>query len=220
MDRSRRNLRHELNKAFYRALEMPTVGPNSYGQLFEQARNVCLLKLPNDPAISYQGVDPIKSAFINAAAKVYFAMSQGDVAFAFYNSFYTEPAYDRRLNPAQASVVNFYHARLRIAGKKYKLATTFEEAFKEGVISVGSIEVLSHSGRRSLIDIPDLTQQALKIYEDNNQTPPENTVFLGCVTDHAIIKSITDMGIPLATREEVLARVLEQRYGPHQKPEV
>lgn len=218
MDRRRRNLKHELNRAFYRALEMPTVGPNSYGMLFEQARNICLLKLPNDPYVTYHGVEPIKAAFINAAAKVYFATSQGEVAFAFYNSFNTQTPHDKKLNPEQASVVNFYHARLRIAGKKHRLATTFQEAFKEGVTSVGSIEVISHTGRRSLIDIPDLTKGAVKAYEASKQTPPENTVFLGYVSDSAILKSITDMGIPLATREQVINRVIQQRYAKPETP--
>lgn len=216
MDRRRRNLRLELNKAFYRALDMPTVGPNSYGQLFEEAQNVCLLKLPNNPSVHYHGIDRVKSVFINAASKVYFGTLKGQITFAFYNSFYEEA--EKPISQAQSSIVSFYYARLRIAGKKHEVSSSFSEAFKHGVTSIGSIETIHFSGRRNILDVPNLTALAAPLYFQEKTTLPENTVFLGHVDDHTIIKSIKDMGISLASRDEVLDRVLAERYGVKQKP--
>lgn len=211
MDRRRRNLKHESNRAYQRALDMPTVGPNSYGILFEQAQNVCLLKLPNNPAVKYEGIDRVRTAFINAASKVYFSTIPGNIAFAFYDSFYLDTP--KPLNPEQSSIVSMYYARLRIAGKRHQIGTSFQEAFSAGVTSVGSIETMTFTGSRIILDIPDITPIVQPLYERNQQSMPGNTVFLGYVYDRAIIESVKGVGVHLYSKDEVVDRVTKERYG-------
>lgn len=209
MDRKQRNLRHEQNKAFYRAMAMPTVGPNSYSGLFEEAQIVCLLKLPNAESIIYNGAEQIRSAFINAAKDVYFKGSKDrSVSFAFFDSLSTEPA----VSPlsADGNKISFYKARLRIRGKKREISTSYRDAFGAGATRVGSVDVINIRGLRTQIEIPDLTEI---VSARSGIVIPENVSYLGQITKKDVINLIGDMGITLHSREEAVRRVVLDRYG-------
>ncbi len=211
MDRKRRNLRHEQNKAFYRAMAMPTVGPNSYAELFESAQVVCLLKLPNVEDVLYNGADQIRAAFVNAATDVYFKGPKDKaVNFAFFDSLSTEPA----ISPlgTNGNKISFYKARLRIRGKKREISTSYMEAFGAGATRVGSVDVVDIRGRRTQIEIPDLTDIVSAAF---GIQVPENVSYLGMIAKKDIINLIGDMGVSLHSREEAVRRAVQERYGPN-----
>lgn len=210
MDRKRRNLRHEQNRAFYRALAMPTVGPNSYSELFESAQTVCLLKLPNTENITYYGAEQIRAAFINAAKDFYFKGPKDKaVSFAFFDSLNTEET--TAPLSANNNKICFYKARLRIRGKKHEISTSYRDAFGAGAIRVGSIDVVNIRGLRTQIEIPDLTEIVSAAFK---LEIPENVAYLGQIRKKDIIDLIGDMGVSLLSREEAVRKAIQERYGP------
>ncbi len=192
-------------------MAMPTVGPNSYAELFESAQVVCLLKLPNVEEIIYNGAEQIRAAFVNAAKDVYFKGSTDKaVNFAFFDSLNTEPA----ISPLSttSNKISFYKARLRIRGKKREISTSYMDAFGAGATRVGSVDVIDIRGRRTQIEIPDLTEIVSTAF---GIKVPDNVSYLGLIAKKDIIGLIDDMGVTLRSREEAVLRVLQERYGPN-----
>lgn len=190
-------------------MAMPTVGPNSYAELFESAQVVCLLKLPNVEEIIYNGAEQIRAAFINAAKDVYFKGSTDKtVNFAFFDSLSTEPA----VSPLGTSgnKISFYKARLRIRGKKREISTSYMDAFGAGATKVGSVDVVDIRGRRTQIEIPDLTEIVSAAF---GIKVPDNVSYLGLIAKKDIINLIGDMGVTLRSREEAVRKAIENRYG-------
>lgn len=192
-------------------MAMPTVGPNSYAELFERAQIVCLLKLPNIKDVLYNGADQIRSAFINAATDVYFKGPRDKaVRFAFFDSLSTEsPALPLGTS---GNKISFYKARLRIRGKKREISTSYMDAFGAGATRVGSVDVVDIRGRRAQIEIPDLTEIVSAAF---GIKVPENVSHLGMITRKDIINLIGDMGVTLHSREEAVRRAVLDRYGPN-----